>query len=72
MTLIEVTQATGFCDAAHFSRTFKRCCDMLPSEYRRASAQEAAGPGPIAGAAAAPARRTARTAGDAARATHRS
>lgn len=72
MSLIEVTQATGFCDAAHFSRTFKRCCGMLPSEYRRANAREAPGPGAAPVTAVPPGQPARRPAGSAARAMQRS
>jgi AraC-like DNA-binding protein/CheY-like chemotaxis protein len=72
MTLIEITQATGFCDAAHFCRTFKRCCGMLPSEYRLANARPAATASTARAGSAAPVQRTPGRDSAAARTMHRS
>ena len=35
-TLVEIASAAGFCDQAHFSRTFKRLTGLTPRQYRSA------------------------------------
>lgn len=36
LSLAEISVATGFCDQAHFTRTFQRALGTSPGEYRRA------------------------------------
>lgn len=32
--IVEIALAAGFCDQSHFTRTFKRCIGVAPSQYR--------------------------------------
>ncbi len=32
--IVDIALATGFCDQSHFTRTFKRCIGVAPSQYR--------------------------------------
>lgn len=32
--IVEIALAAGFCDQSHFTRTFKRCVGVAPSQYR--------------------------------------
>lgn len=34
MTIVDIALTAGFCDQSHFTRTFKRCTGMPPSQYR--------------------------------------
>jgi AraC family transcriptional regulator len=34
MSIVEIALAAGFCDQSHFTRTFKRCTGVPPSQYR--------------------------------------
>jgi len=34
MPIVEVALTAGFCDQSHFTRTFKRCTGVAPSQYR--------------------------------------
>ncbi|MHA1553524.1 MAG: GlxA family transcriptional regulator [Alphaproteobacteria bacterium] len=35
MRIVEIALATGFANAAHFSRVFGACCGMTPSDFRK-------------------------------------
>ena len=34
MPIVDIALAAGFCDQSHFTRTFKRCTGVPPSQYR--------------------------------------
>ena len=36
MSIVDIALAAGFCDQSHFTRTFKRCTGVPPSQYRGA------------------------------------
>ncbi len=35
--IVEIALAAGFCDQSHFTRTFKRCVGVAPSQYREST-----------------------------------
>ena len=37
LKICSIAKETGFCNLAHFTRTFKQSCGMVPSAYRRRS-----------------------------------